>query len=78
MTREPALPYTAPMPLTSDIILDRLSREGYSMSEAAWNRSLNPKFYFEVTAEKNGHRHITRAPDREHPVVRVGLLTCIR
>ncbi len=58
------------MPLTSDIILDWMHEDGYSLSEAGWIRP----HYFEVTAEKHGHRHIARAPSREQAVVHLGML----
>ncbi len=62
------------MPIASDIILDWAAREGYSLSEADWIRPQDHEFYFEVTAEKDGHRHIARAPDRETAVVNLGVL----
>ena len=62
------------MPLTSDIILDWIHEDGYSLSEAGWIRPQDHESYFEVTAEKGGHRHIARAPDRETAVVHLGLL----
>ncbi len=63
------------MPLASDIILDWIAEDGYSLSESGWIRAQDRKFYFEVTAEKDGHRHIARAPARETAVVNLGLLT---
>ena len=62
------------MPIASDIILDWIAKDGYSLSEDGWIRPQDSKFYFEVTAEKDGHRHIARAPDREQAVVHLGLL----
>ncbi len=62
------------MPLASDIILDWLAEDGYSLSEAGWIRPQDEQFYFEVAAEKDGHRHIARAPDRESAVVHLGML----
>ena len=62
------------MPLTSDIFLDWIHDDGYSLSEAGWIRPQDHKFYFEVTAERDGHRHIARAPDRETAVVNLGVL----
>ena len=62
------------MPLASDIILDWIHEDGYSLSEAGWIRPLDHEFYFEITAEQNGQRHIARAPDRESAVVNLGLL----
>ncbi len=59
---------------TSDIILDWIAEDGYSLSEAGWIRPQDHEFYFEVTAEKHGHRHIARAPDRESAVVHLGML----
>ncbi len=56
------------MPLASDMILDWAAKGGYSLSEAGWIRPQDHEFYFEVTAEKDGHRHIARAPDRETAV----------
>ena len=56
------------MPVASDIILDWIAKDGYSLSEAGWIRPQDRKFYFEVTAEKDGHRHSARAPDRETAV----------
>ena len=50
------------MPVASDIILDWIHDDGYSLSEAGWIRPQDHEFYFEVTAEKDGHRHIARAP----------------
>ena len=44
------------------------------MSEAGWLQARDRKFYFEVTATKDGHRHIARAPDRETAVVNLGVL----
>ena len=40
---------------TSDIILDWIHADGYSLSEAGWIRPQGHEFYFEVTAEKDGH-----------------------
>ena len=57
-----------------DIILDWIAKDGYSLSEAGWIRAQDHEFYVEVTAEKNGHRHIARARDRETAVVHLGLL----
>ncbi len=62
------------MPIASDIILDWAAKDGYSLSEAGWIQARDRKFYFEVTAEKDGHRHTARAPDRESAVVNLGLL----
>ena len=62
------------MPITSDIILDWIHEDGYSTAESGWVRVLDSKFYFEVTAEKEGHQHISRAQDRETAVVSLGLL----
>ncbi len=62
------------MPVASDIILDGIAKDGYSLSEAGWIRPQDQKFYFEVTAEKDGHRHIARAPDREQVVAELGAL----
>ena len=62
------------MPVASDIILDWIHEDGYSLSEAGWIRPQDQRFYFEVRAEKDGHRHIARAPDREKAVVHLGLL----
>ena len=53
------------MPIASDIILDWISKDDYSLSETGWRQARDRKFYFEVTAEKDGHQHIARAPDRE-------------
>jgi len=47
-----------------------MHEDGYSLSEAGWIRP----HYFEVTAEKHGHRHIARAPSREQAVVHLGML----
>ena len=62
------------MPLASDIILDWIHEDGYLLSEAGWIRPQDRQFYFEVTAEKDGHRHIARALDREQAVVHLGVL----
>ncbi len=62
------------MPVASDIILDWIAKDGYSLSEAGWIQAQDRKFYFEVTAEKDGHRHIARARDRETAVVQLGSL----
>ena len=62
------------MPVASDIILDWIAKDGYSLSEAGWIQARDRKFYFEVTAEKGGHRHIARGRDREQAVVCLGLL----
>ncbi len=62
------------MPLTSDIILNRLAKDGYSLSEAGWIHPSDRKSYFEVTAGKDGHRHIACAPDRETAVAELGSL----
>ncbi len=61
------------MPVARDIILDWIAKDGYSLSETGWIQARDRKFYFEVTAEKDGHRHIARAPDRESAVVNLGL-----
>ena len=62
------------MPVASDIILDWAAEDGYSLSETGWIQGRDRKFYFEVTAEKDGHRHIARARDRESAVVHLGSL----
>ncbi len=62
------------MPVASDIILDWIHDDGYSLSEAGWIRPQDHKFYFEVTAERDGHRHIARAGDWETAVVNLGVL----
>ena len=62
------------MPIASDIILDWIHDEGYSLSETGWRQAQDRKFYFEITAEKDGHRHIARAPSREAAVVNLGVL----
>ena len=62
------------MSVASDIILDWAAKDGYSLSETGWIQARDRKFYFEVTAEKDGHRHIARAPDRETAVVHLGVL----
>ena len=62
------------MPIASDIILDWIAEDGYSLSEAGWIRALDHEFYFEITAEKDGNQHIARAPHRETAVVNLGLL----
>jgi len=63
------------MPIhASDIILDWIREDGYSLSETGWARPQDQQFYFEVTAEKNGHWHIARAASRGQAVVTVGRL----
>ena len=62
------------MPVASDIILDRITKDGYSLSETGWIQARDRKFYFEVTATKDGHRHIARTPDQEKAVAQLGLL----
>ena len=62
------------MPVASDIIFDWIAEDGYSLSESGWRQARDRKFYFEVTAEKDGHRHIARAPDRGSAVVNLGVL----
>ncbi len=60
------------MPIASDMILDWIHEDGHSLSETAWIRPQDHEFYFEVTAEKDGHRHIARAPDRKSAVAQLG------
>ena len=62
------------MPVASDMIPDWIAEDGYSLSEAGWIRPQDHEFYFETTAEKGGHRHIARAPNRESAVVHLGML----
>ena len=62
------------MPVASDIILDWTAKDDYSLSEAGWIQARDRKFCFEVTATKDGHRHIARARDRESAVVHLGSL----
>ena len=62
------------MPVGSDIIPNWIHEDGHSLAEAGWIRAQNQQFYFEVTAEKDGHRHDAQAPDREQPVVNLGIL----
>jgi hypothetical protein len=52
------------MPVASNIILDWAAKEGCSLSEAGWRQARDRKFYFEVTAEKDGHRDppVSRQP----------------
>ena len=61
------------MPIASDIILDWIHEDGYSLSAAGWIRPQDHEFCFEVVAEKDGHRHIARAPDREAAVVNLSV-----
>ena len=60
--------------VVSDLLLDWIYDDGYSLAEAGWIRPQDHEFYFEVTAEKDGHRHIARAPNRESAVVHLGIL----
>ncbi len=60
--------------MASEIIRDWIAENGYSLSETGWRQARDRKFYFVVTAEKDGHRHIARARDREQAVVNLGLL----
>ncbi len=62
------------MPIARDIILNWIAEDGYSLSESGWIRPQDHEFYFEATAEKDGHRHIARAPSREQAVVHLGVL----
>ncbi|MCH8853862.1 MAG: hypothetical protein IID41_14595 [Planctomycetes bacterium] len=62
------------MPVASDIILDWIGEDGYSLGESGWIQARDRQFYFEVTAEKDGQRHIARASDREQAVVNLGVL----
>ncbi len=62
------------MPVASDIILDWMAKDGYLLSETGWIQARDRKFYFEVATEKDGHRHIARAPNRERAVVHLGML----
>ena len=58
----------------SDMILDWIHDDGYSLAENGWVRARDKKFYFQVTAERGGHQHIARARDRETAVVNLGVL----
>ncbi len=60
--------------MIGDIILGWFQEDGYSLSEAGRIRARDQQFYFEVTAEKNGHRHIARVPDRETAIAELGTL----
>ncbi len=51
------------MPKASHIILAWTAQQGYSLSEVSWICAQDQQFYFEVTAEKHGHRHIAPTPD---------------
>ena len=62
------------MSVASDIILNWIAKDGYSLSETGWRQGRDRKFFFEVTAKKDGHRHIARAADRETAVVQLGTL----
>ncbi len=62
------------MPITSDIILDWIHDDGYNVAESGWIQARDRTVDFEVAAEKDGHRHIARAPDREAAVVHLGML----
>ncbi len=44
------------MPIASDILLDWAAQEDYSLSEVGRIRAQDGKFYFEVSAENDGHR----------------------
>ena len=46
------------MPVASDIIVDWIHEDGYSLSETGWIQARDRKFYFEVAASKEGHRHL--------------------
>ena len=61
------------MTVFSGIILDWIAEDGFSLSEAGWIRPHDREFYFQVTAERDSHRHIARAPFRETAVVNLGL-----
>ena len=62
------------LPVASDFIFDWTAQDGYALSEAGWIRPQDQQFYFDVIAEKDGHRHIARARDREAAVVHLGML----
>ena len=58
----------------SDIILDWIHEDGYSIAENGWVRARDRKFYFQITAAKDDHQHIARARDREQAAVHLGML----
>ena len=50
------------MPIVTDIILDWIHEDGYSLPEAGWISAQDRKFYFELAAGKVGHltSHVRR------------------
>ena len=62
------------MPITSDIILDWLHEDGYSLGETSWVHPITGGHCWQFTATGGEHRYIARMPERERAVVNLGLL----
>ena len=71
----PAGQYNRAMPIrASDIILDWISKDGYSPGETSWIHPTTGEHCWQITATGGGHEYIARAPDREQAVVNLGVL----
>ncbi len=62
------------MPIISDTVLDWLAEGGFSLGESSWIHATTFKRCWQITARRDGHEYIARAPDREQAVVNLGLL----
>ncbi len=62
------------MPIVSDMVLDWLAEDGYSLGESSWIHATTLKRCWQITATRYGHKYIARAPSREQAVVHLGML----
>ena len=60
--------------IISDIILNWLHEDGYSLGESGWMNPLIGQQWIQVEATKDRHQHFVRGPDREQAIINLGLL----
>ena len=58
----------------SDLLLNWLHEDGYSLGESGGLDSRTGKRWIQVEATKGGHKHFVRGPDREQAIINLGLL----
>ncbi len=62
------------MLIVSDVVLDWLADDGFSLGQSSWVHATTLKRCWQITATRDGHKYIARAPKRKQAVVNLGLL----
>ena len=60
--------------IISDLILNWLHEDGYSLGESEWISLLPRRRWIQVEATKDGHKHFVRGSNREQAMINLGLL----